>query len=832
MTKKTEKLLETVEEKLNKHFMATLAEADAKQLYSAISLAVADILSAKKQKFSASCRKKREKRVYYLCMEFLLGRSLKNNLFNLKMEEEVAEILKGTKFSLENIYESEPDAGLGNGGLGRLAACFFDSLATGAYSAMGFTIRYEYGLFAQKIVDNTQVELPDFWLDNGNVQMVLRPDKKFEVKMGGHVREYWEDGHMKVAYEDCSIIEATAYDVIISGYDTPSVATLRLWQASAPRTFDMHHFSQGRYFEATKYDNEAELISKVLYPSDDQYAGKQLRLSQQYFLVCSSLQSIIKDHLKDNKNLDNLPDCAAIHINDTHPALVIPELMRIMLDEYGYSWEKAWDIVINTVAYTNHTIMSEALEKWNEDLLRSKLPRIYSIIKEIDSRFKWEHGEYGEDLLSKLTAIGNNQVRMANLSIIGSHSVNGVSELHSNIIKQSTFADFYQMFPERFTNVTNGIAHRRWLAQANPMLTTFIKELIGDRFYKDASELEKLLKYTDDVQVLAELEKIKHKNKESFAKYVLDLSGRSLNVDSRFDTQIKRLHEYKRQLLNVLKIIKLCLDVKDGKKVSPQTFIFGAKAAGSYFHAKRIIKLINCLSDHIAKDKKLSEVISVYFVENYNVSKAERLIPASEVSEQISLAGKEASGTSNMKFMLNGALTLGTVDGANVEIMENVGNDNIFTFGLKADETVDLWNNYSPSKIYTENPVIKRVLEQLSIGFAGESFADIKDYLIVSNNYVSDPYMCLADFDDYIRAADEMDKLYQDSQKWNRSALVNIAKSGVFAADRSIAEYANNIWHIKKHITDSANDAVAPKSKTSSKAATKSASAKATTKKK
>lgn len=796
----TSKIKELIAEKLDKYFATPPKGATPVQMYKAVALVLRDMLLLQKQRFNREAYKQGSKRVYYLCMEFLLGRSLKNNLYNLDLTKQFSDAVKSFGVELNDLYELEADAGLGNGGLGRLAACFFDALAANNYPAMGFSIRYEYGLFKQKIVENTQVELPDIWLDTGEVWMMPRSDKSFTVKLGGHVVEDWSDGTLKIRHEGASLVEALPYDVMISGHGGKGVSVLRLWRASAPASFDMKSFTQGDYFAAMRGDNEAELISKVLYPSDDHFEGKQLRLSQQYFLVSASLQSIIKDHLKRNPSLDNLAEKAAIHINDTHPALAVPELMRLLMDEYGFAWEKAWNITVNTIAYTNHTVMSEALEKWSEDLVRMRLPRIYSILKEIDARFYGEHRDCTPEQLSRMFIIGNGQVRMANLAVIGSHSINGVSALHSDIIKESVFKDFYAILPERFTNVTNGIAHRRWLNQANPRLASLISSLIGDGYVSDADKLEELLKYSDDDSVLKKLDEIKRANKAEFSDYVKKTAGFSLNPDSRFDSQIKRLHEYKRQLLNVLKIIDKYLSVLDNPDISvtPETFIFGAKAAGGYYHAKRIISLINCLSKEIQRNPKVKSKVDVLFLENYNVTKAERLIPASEVSEQISLAGKEASGTSNMKFMLNGAITLGTVDGANVEIAQRVGEDNIFTFGLKADEVEKVWQaGYNASHLYSSDAQIRRVVDALRTGFDGQSFSDIADYLTLGTNYVADPYMVLGDFKDYLRAASDLDKAYADRKKWNRMALVNIARSGVFSADRSIKEYCDNIWHLK-----------------------------------
>lgn len=800
MTYTTSKVKALITEKLDKYFATSYEKATKMQMYKAVALVLRDILLMKKQRFNAEANKKGAKRVYYLCMEFLLGRSMRNNVYNLGLEKEIGDAVKELGCDLNELYELESDAGLGNGGLGRLAACFFDALATCDYPAMGFSIRYEYGLFKQKIVENTQVELPDIWLDSGSVWQMQRSDKSFTVKLGGYTVEDWSEGKLRVRHEGASLVEAVPYDVMISGYGGKGVSVLRLWRASAPASFDMKSFTQGDYFTAMRGDNEAELISKVLYPSDEHFEGKQLRLSQQYFMVSASLQSIIKDHLRYNDSVDNLHEKVAIHINDTHPALAVPELMRILLDEYGLAWERAWYITVNTIAYTNHTVMSEALEKWSEDLVKMRLPRIYNIIREIDARFRGEHTEVWDNKVNDMCVIGNGQVRMANLAVIGSHSINGVSALHSDIIKDSVFKNFYEILPERFTNVTNGIAHRRWLNQSNPRLGSLVDELIGEEYKKDASRLIELKKFTSDKSVLAKLDQIKRQNKEDFAKYIKDTTGFILNPASRFDTQIKRLHEYKRQLLNVLKIIKKYLEVKENPNldVTPETFIFGAKAAGGYYHAKRIISLINCLSQEIQTLPKVKEKVDVMFLENYNVTKAERLIPASEVSEQISLAGKEASGTSNMKFMLNGAITLGTVDGANVEIAEKVGKDNIFTFGLLTEEVNQKWKEgYNASKIYSENRTIRKVVDALRVGFAGQSFSDIADYLTLGMNYVADPYMVLADFDDYLRACSDLNEAYEDKNRWNKMALVNIAEAGIFASDRSIREYADNIWHLK-----------------------------------
>ncbi len=804
MSKTTNEVQELILDKLARYFAITPEQATEEQMYKAIALVVRDILLQKKQENNERIAEGKYKRVYYICMEFLIGRSLKNNLFNLGLTDQFARCLKKMGFSLDSIFEHESDAGLGNGGLGRLASCFMDSLATLNYPAMGFTIRYEYGLFRQRIVDNQQVELPDMWLPSGEVWMMPRSDKQFTVNVGGRVEEFEEDGKMRVRYVDGESLVALAYDVMISGYgDNAGVSVLRLWTATASTQFDMRSFSQGDYEKAMAREHEAALISKVLYPSDDHSQGKQLRLQQEYFLVSASLQSILKDHLRLYKSLDNLPDKAVIHANDTHPALAIPELMRLLMDEHDYSWDDAWDITCRTVNYTNHTVMAEALEKWDESTFRNVLPRIYSITCEINRRFVAAMQEEGVDggKIANMQIINNGQVKMANLCVIGSEKVNGVSALHSEIIKDTIFSDFNEVYPGKFTNVTNGITHRRWLIQSNPHLAALIAELIGDDFYTKPETLSGLTKFKNDKTVLENIGKIKRRNKVEYAEYIAKTTGFKLNPESRFDTQIKRLHEYKRQLLNVLKIVHYYLDLLENpnKEVSPQTFIFGAKAAGSYMHAKRIIQLINCLSKEIQGNPKIKEKLDVMFVENYNVTQAEHLIPASEVSEQISLAGKEASGTSNMKFMINGAITLGTLDGANVEIGERVGEDNIFIFGLKTEEVERAWRaGYNSSTIYTHNDQIKRVVDRLRVGFAGESFSDIADYLISGSYNVADPYMCLLDFDDYEKASARVDEAYKDEPRWNRMALINIAQSGIFSSDRSINDYAKNIWHLKK----------------------------------
>ncbi len=794
---------ELLEGVLQRHFGCTAAEASRDQIYKAAAITVRNLLSDKRSDYKKKVNRAGAKRIYYMCMEFLLGRSLKTNLHNLGLAGAYEKALAQLGFSLEELYECEPDAGLGNGGLGRLAACFMDSLSSLDYPATGFSLCYEYGLFKQMIVDGMQVELPDVWLPGGEVWLVPRTDRIYKVRFGGRVREEWHDGHCEVIYEDAEEIEAVPYDMMISGADSTAVSQLRLWKARDIQNFNMKLFSQGQYTRALEESTNAEILSKVLYPSDNHTEGKLLRLSQQYFLVSASVQSIIRDHMAVYGTLENLPDKVAIHINDTHPALCVPELMRILIDDYFFSWDHAWDIVTRTVSYTNHTVMPEALETWNEDLFRLKLPRIYTIVKEINERFcreAWEAfpGNWGR--ISKMSVIGYGQVRMANLSVIGSHSVNGVSKLHSKILKDSTFKDFYRMYPERFDNVTNGIAPRRWLCYSNPKLASLIDDCIGTGYRKNPEQLSDLLKFADDQTVLDRLRAIKHENKIAFSNLLFQKTGQRLDTHSVFDVQIKRLHEYKRQLLNALNIIGLYLDLKENPDldIQPQTFIFGAKAAPGYDMAKRIIKLLCMISKDIEQNPRIREKLSVAFLENYCVSMAEALIPSAEISEQISLAGKEASGTGCMKLMINGALTIGTLDGANVEMQAATGKENMFIFGLTADEVEQLWiSGYRAASYYTSNEKLARIINFLNVGFAGESFADIAQYLL-NGHGIADPYMCLADFESYRSTHEAMINAYQDKEKWNRMSLCNIAAAGHFAADRSIEEYARRIWNLKK----------------------------------
>lgn len=795
---------EMIAGKLTRYFGVSAKEATREQIYKAVVMSIKDLMLQKRQKFYLKTKKAKAKRVYYLCMEFLMGRSLKNSIYNLGIENAVQGALKKFKVSLEDLYEEEPDAGLGNGGLGRLASCFLDGLATQNYPAMGFSILYQYGLFKQKIVDGWQIELPDVWLPGGSVWLTQRTDRQFIVRFDGEIEEKWTEHGMEIIYHNAKEIEATAYDMMVSGADSEAVSVLRLGRSRAVQNFDMKLFSMGNYDEAMRDDSNAQLISKVLYPSDNHTEGKSLRLRQQYFLVSASLQCIVSDHKRRYGSLLLLPEMAAIHINDTHPALAIPELMRILVDENFMEWDTAWNIVTSTCAYTNHTVLAEALETWAEDLVARRLPRIHSILKEINRRFcddLWKKYPGDWNKISRMSVLSHNTVRMANLCIVGSHSVNGVSALHSDIIKKSIFKDFYDYTPDKFTNVTNGIAHRRWLNQSNPELCALLSDCIGDGYAKDASKLGEFKKFANDNSVLKRLDEIKSIKKRQFADFAKRYQGVDVDPDTAFDVQAKRMHEYKRQLLNVLHIVSDYIALRDNPDLDilPKTYIFGAKAAAGYDMAKQIMRLICYLSDEINKNPKIKEKLNVVYMENYNVSMSEKLMPASEISEQISLAGKEASGTGNMKFMINGALTVGTLDGANVEMAELVGNDNIFIFGLKADEVSDIWNKgYNSSSYYNQDMNMRRVIEALIVGFNGTSFGDIANYLLRSTP-VADPYMCLADFESYCQTQAAMSDLYRnDKKEWNKKSVCNIAAAGHFSADRSIREYAKDIWHLKQ----------------------------------
>ncbi len=798
MENQVKEIKKMVSLKCQTYFGRTVENASKNQIYRAICMTVRDILTDKRLAFKQKRREQGTKQVYYMSMEFLLGRSLKNHLYNLGLTEAFDSVCKDMGYSIEDMYAIEPDAGLGNGGLGRLAAAYMESLTNLNYVASGFSIRYDYGIFKQKIEDGWQVEMPDEWLENGDVWLSPRMEDTFEVKFGGYVDEHWDNGRLYTEQKDCYTVMAIPYDMNISGYDVPAVNKLRLWTAKAPMDFDMKLFAEGEYVKSLEQKAIAESICKVLYPADHHQEGKMLRLKQQYFFVSASLQSIIKQHLKDYKSLDNLPSKVAIHINDTHPTLCIPELMRLLLDEYGYSWEKAWDIVTRTVSYTNHTVMAEALEKWPEGLFRQLLPRIYQIVCEINRRFTDELWAFYPNDYRKVeynAVLSNGQVKMANLCLAASHTINGVSALHSQILKDEVFRDYCNMHPDRFTNVTNGITYRRWLCQSNPLLADCISKLIGDGFKKDADDLKRLAKYADDKAVLDQIIKIKRENKVRLAEYIKEHNGIDVDPDSIFDVQVKRLHEYKRQLLNALHILDLYYRLKQNPDldITPRTFIFGAKAAPSYYMAKQIIRLIHSLGNLINNDPDIKGKIKVVYIENYRVTLAEMIMPASDVSEQISIAGKEASGTGNMKFMINGAVTMGTMDGANIEIYENVGKENIFIFGLLADEINELnRRGYNPRDYYESNPRIKAVVDGLRGGIAGVDYGEIANALISS-----DTYKVLADFQSYCDAQDRLDKAYKDKYAWAKMSLLNTAYSGFFSSDRSVKEYADRIWKMK-----------------------------------
>lgn len=822
-----------ISDKLSHFFGVDTKTATDEQYYKAVAMIIRDRLSQMNSDFRHEAKGQDSKEIYYLCMEFLMGRSLKNNLYNLDLTDTFKKALESFDVSLDKLYEKEPDAGLGNGGLGRLAACYLDGLATNGFRSMGYSIRYEAGIFKQKLVDGWQTELPDFWLPGGEVWLVPREERSVEVKFEGWVDESWDGDFHHVNYRDCNTVTAVPYDMYVSGKGK-GVSRLRLWAARKPE-LDMGLFNSGSYIKAMEQSAMAEAISKVLYPADNTPEGKSLRLRQQYFLVSASIQDIIQRHLTRYGTLDNLPDKVAIHINDTHPTMAIPELMRIMLDECGYDWDTAWSLVTRTVAYTNHTVMKEALECWSEDLYKRLLPRIYSITKEIDNRFRaYVWGATGDaDKVERMAIVSGGVVRMANLCVAGSHCVNGVSALHSEILKDTVFNDFYTITPEKFTNVTNGIAFRRWICQANPELTSFITELIGDGFITKSDELLKLRDYKDDKQVLDRLTAIKLANKEKFAAVVKKRNGIELDPTSIFDVQVKRLHEYKRQQLNVLNIIAeyQMLKANPNMEFQPRTYIFASKAAPGYFMAKKIIELIDALAKVVNNDPDIKGRIKVVFMEDYNVSLAEMLMPAADISEQISLAGTEASGTGNMKLMLNGAITLGTLDGANVEIHDAVGDDNIFIFGLKTPEVMELQRKgYNPMEYMYNNETLKSAIEFIQAGVNGKSFGEISSSLMNV-----DQYMALADFADYQKAQKLSAEAYQDKERFAKMSLMNISGAGIFSADRSIMDYANNIWHTQpvkiNEEAPKASKKSAPMSKTEKKPAKKSTPKKAEPKK-
>lgn len=786
----------------NRLFACDLSECTEKQAYKVVCTALRGMLATKRKEYKDS-KPKGQKQVYYMSMEFLVGTSLRNNLYNLGVQKVFEDVLKEQGFDAKKIYELDPDAGLGNGGLGRLASCYLDSLTGNDLPAIGFSIRYEFGIFKQKIVDGWQTELPDNWLDRGEVWLQPRDDETYEVKFGGKVTEWYDEGRFRVAQTGYHSVIAVPYDMFISGYHSKAVNKLVLWSATLP-SFDMSAFSRGEYVRSLEQNTMAEVISKVLYPADDHIEGKRLRLRQQYLLVSASLQSILVREMKQYKTLNRLYDHVAIHINDTHPALCVPELMRLLMDEYGYGWDEAWSICEKTLSYTNHTVMSEALERWSEWLFEEQLPRVYSIVKEINRRYReklsaFYPGDWGK--IDYMSVIGNGEVRMANLCLACCHTVNGVSKLHTQILEDSLFHDWYVMDQSKFTNVTNGIAYRRWLCQSNPELAAYLCEIIGDGYLKDAMKLEDLLKHKDDPEVQKKLSEIKYHNKQALARYIADKNGVNVDPHSIFDIQVKRLHEYKRQLLNVLQILYFYKQLKKNPNMEfvPKTYIFGAKASAGYMLAKQIISLISAVSDFVNSDPDIHGRIKVVFIEDYRVSLAEIIIPAADISEQISIAGKEASGTGNMKLMINGAVTLGTLDGANVEICEQVGKENMFLFGMNVDEVNDLWQKgYNPSEYLKSDNELREVIEMLTSGELGKRFEEVRASLLTNRFGVADQYMTIADFADYIRAQKDVSSTYLDKKKFMSMSITNIAKAGVFSADRAVLEYADRIWGMKK----------------------------------
>ena len=772
----------------------TLDVASAEQIYRCMAMIVRQIMSDRQKQFQAKTLGEGKKQVYYLCMEFLMGRSLRTSLFNLGLNEVAEQVLADADIKIDTIYEQEPDAGLGNGGLGRLAACYLDGMATDCIPGTGYSILYEYGIFKQKIVDGWQQETADNWLPGGQVWIKSHPDQAQEIRFDGQAIETWEGGFHHVKYENYNSVIAVPNDMYVAGYGTQGVSKLRLWQAKAP-SFDMSSFNAGNYNTAISQSASAELISKILYPNDNHTEGKILRLRQQYFFSAASVADILGNHLNQYGTLENLPDKIAIQLNDTHPTIAIPEMMRILLDECSYEWDAAFDICRKVFAYTNHTVMSEALEKWNVDIFRSTLPRIWQIVQEMDRRCRADlekafPGDQGK--INYMAIIGDNQVRMANICAYTCHSINGVSKLHSEIIKDSVFHDYFLYKPEAFKNVTNGIAYRRWLLAANPGLTKLLEDSIGPGFKQDASELKKFEKFADDSAMLDKLAAVKRANKVNFANYLEKTTGQVIDPDSIFDCQVKRMHEYKRQHLNAMNIAAEYLYLKANPNADfvPKTYIFGAKAAPGYYMAKQMIRMICKLGKLIDNDPAVKDKLRIVYLEDYCVSLSERLMPASEVSEQISLAGTEASGTGNMKFMLNGAITLGTLDGANVEIADAAGKDNEIIFGMLTPEVNALKGmGYHPQAFISDDNVAMAVLDMLEKGWNCENFSEI-----TNNLRNSDPYMVLADFKDYRRAQHTVQELYKQKQTWNRMSLMNISNAGIFSADRSIMDYARDIW--------------------------------------
>ena len=798
-------LTEMIIGKLQRNYGRSVEDASRNHMFKTCALVLRDIMSRNQMQTSNHVWEGQQRQVHYLSLEFLMGRSLEKNAYNLGLLDTLSEALEDMGFAAGDLFETEPDAGLGNGGLGRLAACYLDSMTTLEIPATGYSICYELGIFKQKIIDGRQVELADNWLGLGDAWLIPKMDEVEEVRFGGQIVDHWVDGVNKPEHVGYTTVLAIPRDMEIAGYNTKHTNKLRLWDAKSPAPVDMSLYSRGEYLKAVEQQAMAEVIAKVLYPADDHYEGKSLRLKQQYFFVSATVQSIVRKHRAQYGTLRNFHQKHAIQINDTHPTLVIPELMRILLDVEGYTWDEAWHIVTNTVCYTNHTVLAEALERWPQNLIETLVPRVWEILQEIAARYQRQlEGYFGGDMnrVANMAIVWGGEVRMANLCICACQAVNGVSALHSDILKRDVFHDAYLREPDKFKNVTNGIDHRRWLAQVNPKLDALIQECTGsDAYLLRPDAISGLEKFKDDKSVLDRLAAIKKENKTKFADYVARESGIILNTDAIFDVQVKRLHEYKRQLLNVLHIISLYHKLHDDPNADfvPQTFLFGAKAAPGYHVAKQIIQLINSLAAEIAKDPVCKDKLQVVFLENYRVSVAEKLMPASELSEQISTAGKEASGTGNMKFMMNGALTIGTLDGANVEMHQQLGDENIFLFGLTADEVAQVRHHgYRSMDYYYHNNDLKRVIDQLSAGFSdGISYADLSNRLLYgAGGSMADEYLLLADFGSYCDAHRRSLEVYKNKEEWNRKSLINIARSGIFAADRSISDYARDIWNV------------------------------------
>ena len=793
----TKEMKEVLVAKLRHAVGCSVEEATEAQILRAAALAIRDVMAERGVETRAQTKNKEKRKVHYLSMEFLLGRSLQKNAYNLGVHKQLAEAIEELGFKAADVFETEPDAALGNGGLGRLAACYLDSMTTLEIPATGYSICYELGIFRQKIVEGQQVELPDDWKELGGAWLMPRLAETEEVSFGGTVRKFWDNGRLHTVIEGATKVLAIPCDMEIAGYGTEHVNALRLWDAKSPVPVDMSLFSRGEYLLAGEQEAMAETIAKILYPEDNHYEGKSLRLKQQYFFVSATVQSIVKKHIEAYGTAANFHEKNVIQINDTHPALVIPELMRILMDDAGFEWDDAWNITKNSVAYTNHTVLAEALERWPQNLMQTLLPRVWEIIAEIARRYQSEVEEFYHDArkTAEMAIVWDGQVRMANLCIAGGIAVNGVSGLHSDILRNDVFHNQCVMEPQKFKNVTNGIDHRRWLAQINPRLDALIGDLGGGEYLLRPEKLQLIEKGADDASVLARLGDIKRANKEDFARYVRRTQGVTLNTDAIFNVQVKRLHEYKRQLLNALQIVHLYEQLKANPNMDmqPQTFLFGAKAAPGYAVAKRIIRLINSLSAQINADPICKDKLQVVFLENYRVSLAEKLMPASEVSQQISTAGKEASGTGNMKFMMNGALTIGTLDGANVEMHEVLGDENMFLFGLKAHEVAQLKREgWSSQRTVAQNADLARVLDSLKRGYGdGVAYDDLVQRLLAN-----DEYLLLEDFASYCEAQNRVTALYADKEGWNRKSLIGIARSGIFAADRAVGEYADNIWHV------------------------------------